>query len=237
MGFTRVSKMYNWAYDVSESPGHKYLNLILFLSSASLAILLFLIFFPQINAINNESPILINLMFIPAMAVGVLYGMRITERAVKPSETRSPLKRSTVKIFLYFFVIGGLFSPVNFAINGGSIMPQLDIAEVGLLPWINEFVTANGGATFLIITSITLMAAATKKIVGMNAGILNRLVTFVGTFVFFSMLALSFTDSDPTFSGVFLYTFYQAGIVGGALFTMNRLTKNLNNWEDFANGY
>ncbi|MDH3677433.1 MAG: hypothetical protein OEQ12_03940 [Nitrosopumilus sp.] len=229
--------MYNWAYDVSESPSRKYLNLILFLSSASLAILLFLIFFPQINAINNESPILINLMFIPAMTVGFLYGMRITERAVKPSETRSPLKRSTVKIFLYFFVIGGLFSSVNFAINGGSIMPQIDIAEVGLLPWVNEFVTANGGATFLIISSITLMAAATKKIVGMNAGILNRLVTFVGTFVFFSMLALSFTDSDPTFSSIFLYTFYQAGVVGGAFFTMNRLTKNLNSMEDFANGY
>jgi len=229
--------MHNWGYGVSESSSHKYLNLILFLSSASLAILLFLIFFPQINAINNESPILINLMFIPAMAVGFLYGMRITERAVKPSETRSPLKRSIMKIFLYFFVIGGLFSSVNFAINGGSIMPQLDIVEVGLIPWINEFVIENGGATFLIITSITLMAAATKKIVGMNAGVLNKLVTFVGTFVFFSMLALSFTESDPSSSGVFLYTFYQAGIIGGALFTMNRLTQNLNNWEDFANGY
>jgi hypothetical protein len=229
--------MYNSTFDVANSSSHKYLNLILFLSSASLAVLLFLIFFPQINAINNESPILINLMFIPAMLVGFLYGLRITERAVKPSETRSPLKRSIVKIFLFFFVIGGLFSSVNFAINGGSIMPQSNFLEEGLLPWLNEFVTANGGATFLIITSITLMAAATKKIVGMNTGFLNRLVTFVGTFIFFSMLALSFTDSDPTFSGVFLYTFYQAGIIGGAFFAMNRLTKNLNSWEDFANGY
>ena len=229
--------MYNSTFDVTNSSSHKYLNLILFLSSASLAVLLFLIFFPQINAINNESPILINLMFIPAMLVGFLYGLRITERAVKPSETRSPLKRSIVKIFLFFFVIGGLFSSGNFAINGGSIMPQSNFLEEGLLPWLNEFVTANGGATFLIITSITLMAAATKKIVGMNTGFLNRLVTFVGTFVFFSMLALSFTDSDPTFSGVFLYTFYQAGIVGGAFFAMNRLTKNLNSWEDFGNGY
>jgi hypothetical protein len=229
--------MYNSTFDVTNSSSHKYLNLILFLSSASLAVLLFLIFFPQINAINNESPILINLMFIPAMLVGFLYGLRITERAVKPSETRSPLKRSIVKVFLFFFVIGGLFSSVNFAINGGSIMPQSNFLEEGLLPWLNEFVTANGGATFLIITSITLMAAATKKIVGMNTGFLNRLVTFVGTFVFFSMLALSFTDSDPTFSGVFLYTFYQAGIVGGAFFAMNRLTKNLNSFEDFANGY
>jgi len=62
------------------------------------------------------------------------------------------------------------------------------------------------------------MAAATKRIVGMNSGFLNRMVTFVGTFVFFTMLVLSFTKSDPTSSGVFLYTFYQAGIVGGAFF-------------------
>jgi len=213
------------------------MNLILFASSALLAVLLFLILSPQINAINNESPILINLMFVPAMLVGFLYGMRITERAVKPSETRSPLKRSIVKIFLFFFVIGGLFSSVNFAINGGSIIPQVEILEEGLLPWLNEFVRANGGATFLIITSITLMAAATKKIVGMDNGFLTRLMTFVGTFVFFSMLALSFTHSDPTVSSVFLYTFYQAGIVGGAFFTMNRLTKNLNSFEDYANGY
>jgi len=229
--------MYDSSYDFSETSGHKYLNLILFSSSASLAVLLFLIFFPQINSINNESPILINLMFIPALMVGFLYGMRVTERAIKPSETRSPFKRSIVKIFLFFFVIGGLFSSVNFAINGGSILPQSNFLDLGLLSWLHEFVIANGGATFLIITSITLMAAATKKIVGMNTGFFNRLVTFVGTFVFFSMLALSFTDSDPTFSGVFLFTFYQAGIIGGAFFAMNRLTKNINTFEDFANGY
>ena len=228
--------MSNWN-DVQESGSPGHMGLILFGASASLAVVLFLIFHPQIDSINKESPILINLMFVPAIAVGFLYGIRITERAVKPSVIRSPIKRSIVKIFLFFFVIGGLFSSVNFAINGGSIMPQSDFLEEGLLPWLNEFVTANGGATFLIITSITLMAAATKKIVGMNTGFLNRLVTFVGTFVFFSMLALSFTDSDPTFSGVFLYTFYQAGIVGGAFFAMNRLTKNLNSWEDFGNGY
>lgn len=229
--------MYNWEYGESESDSHKYLNLILFVSSASASILLFLVFYPQIEAINRESPILINLMFLPAMAVGFLYGVRITERAVRPSEIRSPIKRSIVKIFLFFFVIGGMFSSVNFALNGGSMMPEIKILEEGLLSWVNAFVIANGGATFLIITSITLMAAATKRIVGMNTGILNRLVTCVGTFVFFTLLALSFTHSDPSSSGVFLYTFYQAGIVGGAFYAMNRLTKNLNTMEDFANGY
>ena len=228
--------MSNWN-DYQESTVRSHLGLILFASSALLAIVLFLTFHPQIEAINKESPILINLMFVPAMAVGFLYGVRITERAVKPSEIRSPFKRSIVKIFLFFFVIGGMFSSVNFAINGGSIMPDVTILDDGLLPWINNFITANGGATFLIITSIGLMAGATKRIVGMNTGFLNRMVTFVGTFVFFTMLVLSFTKSDPTSSGVFLYTFYQAGIVGGAFFAMNRLTKNQNMLEDFTNGY
>jgi hypothetical protein len=210
---------------------------MLFGAAAILAVILFLIFHPQIESINKESPILINIMFIPAMAVGFLYGVKITERAVNPSKIRSAFKRSTIKLFLFFFVIGGMFSSVNFAINGGSVMPDITILEDGLLVWLNEFVTANGGATFLIITSITLMAAATRRIVGMNFGFLNRMVTFVGTFVFFTMLVLSFTKSDPTSSGVFLYTFYQAGIVGGAFYAMNRLTKNKNMLEDFTNGY
>ena len=228
--------MDNWN-EMQESGSHGHMGLILFAASASLAVILFLIFHPQIDSINEKSPILINLMFIPAMAVGFLYGIRITERAVKPSEIRSPIKRSIVKIFLFFFVIGGMFSSVNFAINGGSIMPDVDILKDGLLPWLTTFVTDNGGATFLIITSIGLMAAATKRIVGMDTGFVNRTVSFIGTFVFFTMLVLSFTKSDPTSSGVFLYTFYQAGIVGGAFYAMNRLTKNQNMLEDYANGY
>ncbi len=228
--------MYNWnsAYESNE---HRYLGLILFATSASIAVILFLIFYPQIEDINKESPILINILFVPAMAVGFLYGVRITERAVKPSEIRSPIKRSIVKLFLFFFIIGGMFSSVNFAINGGSMIPDVSILEDGLLVWLHEFVMANGGATFLIITSIALMAAATKRIVGMNSGFLNRVVTSVGTFVFVTILVLSFTKSDPTSSGVFLYTFYQAGIVGGAFYAMNRLTKNQNMLEDFGNGY
>ncbi len=228
--------MQNWN-SFYEPTDYKYLGLILFSTAALLAVILFLVFHPQIEAINKESPILINVMFIPAMAVGFLYGVRITERAVDPTGICRPIKRTIVKIFLFLFVIGGMFSSVNFAINGGSIMPAVSIWDTGLLTWTNHFITANGGATFLIVSSITLMAAASKRIVGMNYGLLNRLVTFVGTFVFFTMLVLSFTKSDPTSSGVFLYTFYQAGIVGGAFYAMNKLTKNKNMLEDFANGY
>ena len=228
--------MYNWNGN-SEATGHKYLGLTLFTSSALLAIILFLIFHPQIDAINKESPILINLMFFPAMAIGLLYGIKITQRAVNPSEIRSPIKRSIIKIFLFFFVIGGMFSSVNFAINGGSVMPQVTIFEDGLLTWLHVFIMTNGGATFLIITSIGLMAAASKRMVGLDSGFLNRLVSSVGTFVFVTILVLSFTKSDPTSSGVFLYTFYQAGIVGGAFYAMNKLTKNKNMVSDFTHGY
>ena len=228
--------MYAWN-NQSKSTGHKYLGLILFASSALSALLLFLIFHPQIDAINRDSPILINLMFIPAMAVGFLYGIKITKRAVNPSETRSPIKRSIMKIFLFFFVMGGMFSSVNFAINGGSVMPEVSLFQDGLLTWVHTFVISNGGATFLIISSIMLMAAATKRIVGLDSGFLNRFVSCASTFVFVTILALSFTKSDPTSSGVFLYTFYQAGIVGGAFYAMNRLTKDKNLVSDFANGY
>lgn len=229
--------MYNWDYDVSELGFRKYIDLFLFVVAASTALLLFFVFYPQIDAINRESPILINIMFFPAAAIGFLYGVRITERAVRPGEIRSPLKRSIAKIFLFFFVIGGMFSAVNFAMNGGTTMPDVDILNDGLLVWVEKFVTANGGATFLIIASISLMAGATRRIVGLNAGVLNRLVAFGGTFVFFTMLILTFTKSDLNSSSVFLYTFYQAGIVGGAFYAMNKLTKNLNTFEDFANGF
>ena len=228
--------MYDWN-GKSESTRHKYLGLILFASSAILAVVLFLIFHPQIDAINRESPILINLMFLPAMAVGFLYGTKITQRAVNPSELSNPIKRSIIKLFLFFFVMGGMFSSVNFAINGGSVMPDVSIFDDGLLTWLHTFVMANGGATFLIISSIALMASATKRIVGLDSGFLNRLVSSVGTFVFVTILVLSFTKSDPTSSGVFLYTFYQAGIVGGAFYTMNKLTKDKNMISDFTNGY
>lgn len=236
MTLLQAYQVYQWE-DESRHGGSMYVGMVLFAAAASLAVLLFLVFYPQIEKLNQESPLLINAMFIPAMAVGFLYGYRITARTVRPSEFRSPAKRSLTKLFLFLFVIGGMFSSVSFAINGGSILPDFSILEDGLVPWLNEFVTANGGATFLIISSITLMAAASRRVVGMNHGVMNRLATFGGTFVFFTMLALSFTRSDPTSSGVFLYTFYQAGIVGGALYEMNKLTSNQNMFEDHSNGF
>lgn len=228
--------MYNWDNPQS-SKGHTVQNLLFSCISASVAIIIFLVFSTEIASLNKNFPFLIPIMFVPAMVLGFIYGVRITQRAVSPSEIRSPLKRSIIKVFLFFFVIGGIFSSVNFAINGGSIIPGILSFDGEILPWIDEFIMVNGGATFLIISSIVLMATATHRLVGMDNGIINRLMTFVGVFIFFTILALSFTQSVHTVSNVFLYTFYQAGIVGGAFYAMNKLTKNQNMINDYANGF
>jgi len=227
--------VYNWTADI-ESTRHHYGNFIVFGSAALSAFFLFLILHPEIAKITRESPILIDLMYIPIFVIGVIYGMKIVERVLKPSEPRGTIKRSIVKIFLLLFIIGGLFSSVNFALHGGTLVPNASLFEDGLITWMSEFVKNNGGITFLIISSITLMAAATKRIVGLD-GIINKVITFVGTFFFFSMIALSFSNSDPTDSQVYLYVFYQAGIISGALYQMNKLTSNLNMWDDLASGY
>ena len=133
-------------------------------------------------------------------------------------------------------MMGSIFTSFSFALHGGSHPPQNSILNEGIIPWINEFVKANGGLTFLIVSSITVMAAATKRIVKMD-GLLNRVFTFLGTYIFFTMIALSLTHSDPTHSQVYLYACNQAGIVGGIFYQLNKFTTRSNMWEDYMNGY
>jgi hypothetical protein len=228
--------MYNWDAGLYEQRSFSRLNLILFGSAAALAILLFLIFAPQIRQLVAQTPFLTEMMYFPTVFIGFLFGLKITERAVNPSEIRSPIKRGIVKVLLFFFIIGGLFSSVSFALNGGIHLPEKSLLEAGLIAWVNQFASQNGGLTFLIISSISLMAVATRRIIKLD-GIVNSISSFVGTFIFFSMIALSLSHTEPTPSQVYLYAFYQAGIIGGALYKMNKLTSNLNFWEDFNNGY
>ncbi len=118
--------MSNWlATNESDSITTRYSTFIIFSIAAVSALSLFVIFQPIIESITAETPIIVNIMFIPTFIVGFLYGLKITERVMKPSDTRSPFRRGVVKLFLFFFVIGGLFSSVNFALHGGSMMPDL----------------------------------------------------------------------------------------------------------------
>ena len=230
--------MSNWlASDESESTLTKYSTFIIFSIAAISALTLFVAFQPMIESITAEAPTIVYIMFVPTFIVGFLYGLKITERVMKPSESRSPVKRGIVKMFLFFFVIGGLFSSVNFALHGGSMMPAGLMLDDGIIEWAKQLIKYNGGVTFMIVSSIVLMAAATRKIVGLGSGYLGKIISFVGTFVFFSMVSVSLTQADPTHSQVFLYTFFYAGIISGALYQMNKLTTNQNMWDDYSNGY
>ena len=229
--------MSNWlASDESDSIFVRYSTFIIFSIAAISALTLFVVFQPMIESITTETPIVVYIMFIPTFVVGFLYGLKITERVMNPSESRSPLKRGIVKMFLFFFVIGGLFSSVNFALHGGSMMPT-GLFDDDIIESITQLIKYNGGITFMIVSSIVLMAAATRKIVGLGSGYLGKIISFVGTFVFFSMISVSLTQIDPTHSQVFLYTFFYAGIISGALYQMNKLTMKQNMWDDYSNGY
>ena len=230
--------MSNWlATDESDSIFVRYSTFIIFSIAAITALTLFVVFQPIIESVTTETPVIVHIMFIPTFIIGFLYGLKITERVMKPSESRSPLKRGIVKMFLFFFVIGGLFSSINFALHGGSMMPDSSIFDAGIVEGITQLITYNGGITFMIVSSIVLMAAATRKIVGLGSGYLGKIISFVGTFVFFSMISVSLTQTDPTHSQVFLYTFFYAGIISGAFYEMNKLTTKQNMWDDYSNGY
>ncbi|NDB32649.1 MAG: hypothetical protein EB170_03140 [Nitrosopumilaceae archaeon] len=228
--------MYNWSADAYGERRFSFVNLIIFASAASSAVLLFLVFAPQIRELTTQMPYLIEMMYFPTIFVGFLFGLKITERAINPAETRSPIKRGIIKVLLFFFIIGGLFSSVSFALHGGIHLPEKSLLDMGLAEWVKDFSSHNSGLTFLIVTSISLMAVATKRIIGLQ-GIVNSISAFFGTFIFFSMVSLSLSHTQPSASQVYLYTFYHAGIIGGALYKMNKLTSNLNMWEDFSNGY
>ena len=230
--------MSNWlATDDSNSIFVRHSNFVIFCIAAISALTLFVVFQPIIESVTTETPMIVHIMFIPTFIVGFLYGLKITERVMKPSDSRSPIKRGIVKMFLFFFVIGGLFSSINFALNGGSMLPDGSIFDVGIIESITQLITYNGGVTFMIVSSIVLMAAATRKIVGLGSGYLGKIISFVGTFVFFSMVSVSLTQTDPSHSQVFLYTFFYAGIISGAFYEMNKLTTKQNMWDDYSNGY
>ncbi len=230
--------MSNWlSSDETDSLFARHSTFVIFCIAAASALILFVALKPIIEDVTSETPMIINIMFVPTFIIGFLYGLKITERVMNPSESRSPLKRGIVKMFLFFFVIGGLFSSVNFALHGGSMMPAGSVFDSGIIETVTQLIKYNGGITFMIVSSIVLMAAATRKIVGLGSGYLGKIISFVGTFVFFSMVSVSLAQTDPSHSQVFLYTFFYAGIISGAFYEMNKLTTKQNMWDDYSNGY
>ena len=235
--FKRYSRLDEWGVDLFEMKKNRSaIDIAIFASAAASALIVYLVFGPSIDAAIKQSPLIIDIIFAPSFGIGFLYGLRMTDRVMHPSESRSPTKRAIYKVFLFLFIMGAIFTTVSFALHGGAHPVHKSIFSDGLIPWASDFIQANGGLTFLIVSSITIMAAATKRIVGME-GVLSKLFTFVGTYIFFSMLAMTFTHSDPTHSQVYLYAFYQAGIVGGMFYQMNKLTTRANMWEDYNNGF
>jgi acyl-CoA synthetase (AMP-forming)/AMP-acid ligase II len=126
--------MSNWlATNESDSIIIRYSTFVIFCIAATSALIIFVAFKPMIEDITAETPVIVNIMFIPTLIIGFLYGLKITERVMQPSEARTPFKRGIVKLFLFFFVIGGLFSSVNFALHGGSMMPEGFVFDVGVI--------------------------------------------------------------------------------------------------------
>lgn len=229
--------MDEWGPDLFEIRHNRsWLDISIFVGAAVLSLAISLIFGQEINGWIKQSPIIIDIMFIPSFLIGLLYGVKMAERVMSPAAPRSPFKRGLIKVFLFIFMMGSIFTSVSFALHGGAHPPENSIWKEGPVLWINDFVKTNGGLTFLIVSSITIMAAATKRIVGMD-GFLSKVFTFVGTYIFFTMIALSLTHSDPTHSQVYLYASYQAGIIGGIFYQINKFTTRSNMWEDYMNGY
>ena len=117
--------MYSWNNsDVEDTKFFKYSNFLVFAAGAMSALLIAIILNTFFSDLFIENPIIINILYIPAFVIGFLYGLKITEKAIHPSETRSGLKRKIMKVFLFFLVIGGLFSSVSFALHGGALEPE-----------------------------------------------------------------------------------------------------------------
>ena len=79
--------MSNWlATDESDSIFVRYSTFIIFSIAAISALTLFVVFQPMIEGVTTEAPMIVPIMFIPTFIVGFLYGLKITERVMKPSE-------------------------------------------------------------------------------------------------------------------------------------------------------
>jgi len=157
------------------------------------------------------------LLFIPVFAVSFFYDSKITEQVFRSTSEHS-VKQKISKLFLFIFLIALFFSVVSFALNFDLHYPNQTLDE-DFETYFENFVTVNGGITFLTVSIISILAAFSKQMIKMD-GIINKIFTFVGTFLFFSISMLAMTNILPTKYQIYLYTFYHAGIICGIFFMM-----------------
>ena len=99
--------MYTWNNSDSAEPKLlKFSTFIIFASAAASALIMAVLLHTYFNDFMVENPVVNYILFGPAFGIGFLYGLKISEKALQPSQTRSALKRKIIKTFLFFLVIG-----------------------------------------------------------------------------------------------------------------------------------
>jgi hypothetical protein len=79
--------MYSWNSSDENTPKlFKYSNLIVFGSAAGFALLMAFLLNTYYDELISEHPYIINILFAPAFGIGFLYGLKISERALQPSD-------------------------------------------------------------------------------------------------------------------------------------------------------
>ena len=98
--------MYTWNNsEAGESILAKHSTFIIFASAATSALIMAMLLHTYFNDFMVENPLINYILFGPAFGIGFLYGLKISEKALQPSETRSALKRKIIKIFLFFAAV------------------------------------------------------------------------------------------------------------------------------------
>ncbi|MGI0093325.1 MAG: hypothetical protein ACREA8_04415, partial [Nitrosotalea sp.] len=110
--------MDEWGTELEVTRNRRLIDIVVFAGAVALALVSYFIFGPDIDKLIKQSPLIIDLMFIPSFGIGFLYGLKMTDRVMHPSESRSPLKRAFFKGFLFLFMMGAIFTAVSFALHG-----------------------------------------------------------------------------------------------------------------------
>ncbi|MDE1764524.1 MAG: hypothetical protein KGH88_09850, partial [Thaumarchaeota archaeon] len=102
--------MDEWGPDIFELRHRRsWIDISIFAGAAALSMLISLVYGTAINQAVIQSPIIIDLMFIPSFLIGLLYGVKMAERVMSPTAPRSPIRRGIIKIFLFIFMMGSIF--------------------------------------------------------------------------------------------------------------------------------